>query len=329
MMILRKTALLVLAILVCLVPAAFGAETAPSKTTLFVDASWVKENASKLILIDARASALYAKGHIPGAVNAEWTYFANVKGQPGNPGWGEIFPQDTLGKKIGALGIDGKKPIVVYGDCGGWGQEGWAAWVFRLSGIENVRILDGGYNAWLAVGGKASTTAVKPKAVAFTIKTFQGGYKVTTPWLASKLGEIKIVDARTPFEYEGGRVFQERRGGHIPGAINLPWDVVFKADRTVQEVSDLGALFSSYGLHPDEEIAVYDTAGVRAAYLVMVLRMAGYDKARNYDSSFQEWAGTPDLEVVQGNEPGGSAPGAEESAADEPPCPEIGEGQNT
>lgn len=328
-MILRKTFLLVLVILVCLVPAAFGAETAPSKTTLFVDAPWVKENASKLILIDARASTLYAKGHIPGAVNAEWTYFANVKGQPGNPGWGEIFPQDTLAKKIGALGINGKKPIVVYGDCGGWGQEGWAAWVFRLSGIENVRILDGGYNAWLAAGGKASTTATKPKAVAFSIKAFQGGYKVTTPWLTSKLGEIKVIDARTPFEYEGGRVFQERRGGHIPGAINMPWDVVFKPDMTIREVSELNAVFSSYGLDPDDEIAVYDTAGVRAAYLVMVMRMAGYGKARNYDSSFHEWAGTPDLEVVQGKEPGGPAPSAGGTTVDEPPCQETGEGQNT
>jgi len=181
MITLRKTPLLALALLLCLAPAAFGAEAALSKTTLFVDAPWVKENASKLIFVDARASSLYAKGHIPGAVNAEWTYFANVKGQPGNPGWGEIFPQDTLAKKIGALGINGKQPIVVYGDCGGWGQEGWAAWVFRLSGIDNVRILDGGYHAWLAAGGKVSTTAAKPKAVAFSIKAFQGGTRSPHP----------------------------------------------------------------------------------------------------------------------------------------------------
>lgn len=328
MITLRKTPLLALALLLCLAPAAFGAEAPLSKTTLFVDAPWVKENASKLIFVDARASSLYAKGHIPGAVNAEWTYFANVKGQPGNPGWGEIFPQDTLAKKIGALGIDGKQPIVVYGDCGGWGQEGWAAWVFRLSGIDNVRILDGGYHAWLAAGGKVSTTAAKPKAVTFSIKAFQGGYKVTTPWLASKLGEVKVVDARTPFEYEGGRIFQERRGGHIPGAINIPWDVVFKPDMTVRDIADLNALFSSHGLSPDDEITVYDTAGVRAAYMVMVMRMAGYDKARNYDSSFHEWAGTPDLEVVEGKAPGG--PGKEEIATQGPPCQETtAEGQNS
>jgi thiosulfate/3-mercaptopyruvate sulfurtransferase len=329
MMILRKASLLALVLLVCLVPAALATETAPSKFTLFVDAEWVKANASSVVLVDARDSTLYAKGHIPGAVNAEWTYFANVKGQPGSPGWGEIFPKDTLAKKIGDLGINGKKPIVVYGDCGGWVQEGWVAWILRLSGIENVRILDGGYYAWLAAGGKASTTATKPKAVPFSIASFQGGYKVTTPWLASKLGEVKVVDARTPFEYEGARIFQERRGGHIPGAINIPYDVVFKPDMTVREVEELDAIFKSYGLDPEDEIVVYDTAGVRAAYLVMVLRMAGYDKARNYDSSFHEWAGTPELEVVQGKEPGGPAPAVEEVTEEEPPQQGAAEGQSS
>lgn len=307
MMILRKFLLLAFALLLCLVPAALAADTAPpapSKSTLLVDAEWLKANIDNVVVIDARASSLYAKGHIPGAVNAEWTYFANVKGQPGNPGWGEIFEKDTLAKKIGAMGINGKKPVVVYGDCGGWGQEGWVAWVLRLSGVPNVRKLDKGYMGWLAAGGKASTTATKPKAVAFSIPAFQGGYKVTTPWLVSKLGEVKIVDARTPFEYEGGRIFQERRGGHIPGAINIPFDVVFASDRSIKEIEELDAIFRMHGLHPDNEIVVYDTAGVRSAHLVMIMRMAGYEKARNYDSSFHEWAGTPELEVIQGKEPG-------------------------
>lgn len=97
---------------------------------------------------------------------------------------------------------------------------------------------------------------------------------------------------------------------------------------TVRDVADLNALFSSYGLSPDDEITVYDTAGVRAAYLVMVLRMAGYGKARNYDSSFHEWAGTPDLEVVEGRDPGG--PGKEEIAIEGPPCQATpAEGQNS
>lgn len=306
-MILKKILLPALAILVCAASIAAAAETTLSKSSLFVDAAWLKANISNVTVIDARPAAMYNKGHVPGAVNAEWTYFANMKGKPGSPGWGDLFPRETLAKKIGALGINGKKPVIVYGDGGGWGQDGWVAWILRLSGISSAKKLDGGYNAWVAAGGKPSTTPTKPKAVAFSIPAFQGGYNVTTPWLSSKLGEVTIIDARTPFEYEGGRLFQEKRGGHLPGAINIPFDVVYKGDMTVREIDDLQSIFTMYGLNPEQEIIVYDTAGVRSAYLVMVLRMAGFEKARNYDSSFQEWAGNMELEVVQGKEPGGPA----------------------
>jgi len=319
MMILRKASLPVLAILICLLSAAAFAETKLSKDTLFVDAAWLKANVTNVTLIDARPAAMYKKGHIPGAVNAEWTYFANMKGQPGSPGWGDLFPRETLAKKIGSLGISGKKPVVVYADGGGWGSEGWVVWILRLSGVANARKLDGGYNAWAAAGGKASTSATKPKAVGFSIPAFQGGLNVTTPWLASKLGEVTVVDARTPFEYEGGRLFQEKRGGHIPGALNIPFTTVFKDDMTVREIEDLQSIFAMHGLDPGQEIIVYDTAGVRSAHLVMVLRMAGYDKARNYDSSFQEWAGNMELEVVQGKEPGGQP--KEELAVEDPQPP--------
>ncbi len=316
MTILKRISLLVSGLLLCAVSVATAAGTELSKDTLFVEAAWLKANISNVSVIDARPASMYQKGHIPGAVNAEWTYFANMKGQPGSPGWGDLFSRETLAKKIGALGISGKKPVVVYGDCGGWGSEGWVVWILHLSGVTSAKKLDGGYNAWVAAGGKASTTATKPKGVAFSIPAFQGGLNVTTPWLASKLGEVTIIDARTPFEYEGGRLFQEKRGGHIPGAINIPFDVVFKGDMTVREINDLQSIFTMHGLDPEQEIIVYDTAGVRSAYLVMVLRMAGFEKARNYDSSFQEWAGNMELEVVQGKEPG--RPAKDELATENP-----------
>jgi thiosulfate/3-mercaptopyruvate sulfurtransferase len=316
MMILKKVSLLVLAILFSLSTLASAAETGLSKDALFVSAEWLKANQGNVLIIDARPSDMYKKGHIPGAVNAEWTYFANMKGAPGSPGWGDLFPKDTLAKKIGAKGVSGKKPVVVYGDGGGWGTEGWVTWILRLSGVTGAKKLDGGFNAWVAVGGKPTTAPTKPKAVAFSIPSFQGGYNVTTPWLVSKLGEVTIVDARTPFEYEGGRLFQEKRGGHIPGAINIPFDIVFKDDRTVREIEDLQVIFAAKGLDPEQEVIVYDTAGVRSAHLVLVLRMAGYEKARNYDSSFQEWAGNMELQVVQGPEPGSIE--KEEVAAEDP-----------
>ncbi|MCD6182730.1 MAG: sulfurtransferase [Thermovirga sp.] len=293
-------------VLTAVAAAAFAAEG--GKQSLYVSPEWLKAHRNSVVIVDARPKSLYANGHIPGAVNAEWTYFANMKGRPGSPGWGDLYPKHILAKKIGALGIDGKKPVVVYADPGGWGQDGWVVWILRLSGIENAKMLEGGFLAWKAAGGKVSTKRVVAKAKPFKIESFRGGYNVTTPWLKVKLGEVRIIDARTPFEYQGARIFQERRGGHIPGAINIPYDSVFNEDQTVKDVGELKALFQSYGLSPDDEIVVYDTAGVRSAYLVLVLRMAGFENARNYDSSFHEWAGTPELEVVQGSEPGAPSP---------------------
>ncbi len=310
-------------LLVCLVCAAaffgilsplYAGET--GKDSLYVSPEWLKENRDKVVLIDARPKSLYDKGHIPGAVNAEWTYFANMKGQPGTPGWGDIYPRETLAKRIGALGVNGKKPVVVYCDPGGWGQDGWIVWILRLSGITDARMLEGGFSAWRAAGGEVSTTPKKPKAVAFSIQSFQGGYNVTTPWLREKLDEVVVIDARTPFEYQGARIFQEKRGGHIPGAINIPFDSVFLEDQTLKEPEELRKFFGRYGLSVNDEIIVYDTAGVRSAYLVMVLRMAGFEKARNYDSAFQEWAGNMELNVIEGDKPGKPAPKAVEPPDD-------------
>ncbi len=280
------------------------------KESLYVSPKWLTENRENVILIDARPKSLYEKGHIPGAVNAEWTYFANMKGTPGTPGWGDLHDREVLAKRIGALGVNGKKPVVVYCDPGGWGQDGWVVWILRLSGVADARMLEGGFSAWRAAGGKISTTSKKPKAVSFDIPSFQGGYNVTTPWLREKLDEVVLIDARTPFEYQGGRIFQEKRGGHIPGAVNIPFDSVCREDQTIKEPEELRSFFSRYGISPDDEIIVYDTAGVRSAYLVVVLRMAGFEKARNYDSAFHEWAGNMELSVVEGDKPGKPEPKA-------------------
>ena len=149
MMILRKTSLLVLAILVCLVPAAFGAETAPSKTTLFVDAPWVKENASKLILIDARASTLYAKGHIPGAVNRPYTADLAEDGQ--------FRPIDQLAAEYARLIPAKQAPVIVHCRTGQQASQAWFL-LTRLLGYENVRWYDGSWTDWAARPDKPVAT---------------------------------------------------------------------------------------------------------------------------------------------------------------------------
>lgn len=283
--------------------------TAETHQTLLVSPEWLKANIDKVTLIDARPQSGYKgqQGHLPGAVNAEWTYFANMSGNVGSPNWGDVPDAAALAKKIGALGIDGKKEVIVYGDGGDWGNSAWVVWILRMTGLKNARLLDGGFTAWKAAGGKTSNVTTTNKAVTYPNTKFDTSYVVTTEWLKDNLNDpaIRIVDVRTDKEYSGEiRPFGELRPGHIPGAINLPWNEVLTDDYKVLPLPELESVLLNAGFaDKDQEIVLYDTAGVRSSFVTMVFRIAGFKNARNYDSSYQAWCASPDLEIRQGPNP--------------------------
>jgi 3-mercaptopyruvate sulfurtransferase SseA len=113
------------------------------------------------------------------------------------------------------------------------------------------------------------------------------------------------VDVRSAKEYSGEiRPFGEARPGHIPGAVNLDMSAVFTPDFKILPEAELTALFSGAGFEDkDQVIVLYDTAGVRSAFMTMIFRLAGFKNARNYDSSYQAWCANADLEIVQGPNP--------------------------
>ena len=288
-------------------PAPFKGEETYS--SFLVTPEWLKANIDKVVLIDARASSLYKgqQGHLPGAINAEWTYFANMGGKAGDPKWGTVADAPVLAKRIGALGIDGKKEVIVYGDGGDWGNAAWVVWILRMTGFGNAKILDGGFTAYRAAGGKTVATVHTPKPVTYPYTTFNPSYVVTTDWMKDAVSspDVKIVDVRSEKEYAGEiRPFGEKRPGHIPGAINLPMDKVMTSDYKVLPESDLRALLESNGFtNKEQTIILYDTAGVRSSFMTMVFRIAGFKNARNYDASYHAWCGTEGLEVRQGMNP--------------------------
>lgn len=298
-----RIVLLSIVALIGIASAAFATET---KESLMVSPEWLKANLGKVVLIDARPRSLYTgqQGHIPGSVSAEWTYFANMAGAPGKQGYGDIWSPATMAKRLGALGINGKRPVVVYGDAGDWGQAGWVLWILRMSGIENAKILDGGFYAWKTAGGKTDKVNVSGKPVAYTLSSYKPGYMVDTKWLLNRMasGDVTIVDVRTPQEFEGSiRPFQEKRGGHIPTAINFPWNTVVSKDFTILPQEELQTLIAGAGItDKNKAIVLYDTAGVRSAFMTMIFRYAGFKNAYNYDGSWHEWAGNASLDIVQG-----------------------------
>ncbi|MDR1915976.1 MAG: sulfurtransferase [Synergistaceae bacterium] len=311
----RKTVLLsavMLIITAFFVGAAAAAEPAPGTetyTSYIATPEWLKANLDKVIIIDARAQSLYKgqQGHLPGAVNAEWTYFANMGGKAGDPTYGTVVDAAAMAKKIGALGIDGKKEVIVYGDGGDWGNSSWVLWILRMTGLKNARILDGGFTVWRASGGKTSNTTHTNKAVTYPNAKYDESYIVTTNWMKENVSnpDIRVVDVRGPKEYSGEiRPFGERRPGHIPGAINLPMDEVFTPDFKIIPEEELQALFAARGFNDKEQtIILYDTSGVRGAFMTMIFRLAGFKNARNYDASYQAWCADPDTEIQQGPNP--------------------------
>ncbi|MGI6442922.1 MAG: sulfurtransferase [Synergistaceae bacterium] len=273
-------------------------ETAES---LLVSSEWLAQNRTKVVIVDARPESLYAGGHIPGAVNATWTYFANVNVPTGTLKYGTIYAPATMAKRIGALGIDGKKPVVVYCDAGGWGQSGWALWIFRMAGIKNAKILDGGFTSWKQAGKEISRTKHANKPLPFTISAYEKNYLVDTEWIKNNIGKpgLAIVDVRTIGEYEGRiRPFGEKRAGRIPGAIHIEMSKFVNSDHTFKSPEEIAEIMSSAGITPDMEIVLYDTAGVRASFVNMVLRyVPGYTKSQTYDEGYQAWAGDDSLPI--------------------------------
>lgn len=286
--------------------AAAGVETYQSYT---VTPEWLKANLDKVVLIDARASSLYKgqQGHLPGAINAEWTYFANMGGKAGDPKWGTVLDAPTMAKRIGALGINGKKPVIVYGDGGDWGNAGWVVWILRMTGFKDAKILDGGFTVWRAAGGKTSNTTHTAKAVTYPHNKYDPSYVATTEWLAENLDnpEIKIVDVRSEKEYTGEiRPFGERRPGHIPGAVNFSMEKIYTPEFKILPEESLREVIEGAGFtDKDQTIILYDTAGVRSSFVTMAFRLAGYKNARNYDASYHAWCGNEELEITQGPTP--------------------------
>jgi thiosulfate/3-mercaptopyruvate sulfurtransferase len=289
---------LLVAFLICgngLLPMQALAGMDEEKAHLFVDASWLKTNLTKVTVIDARPEKAYNKGHIYGAVSAPWPTFVDMQGKPGDPGWGVLLPKDQLSAKFGALGIDGKKPLVVYAQPPGWGEDGRVAWTAMMAGIREVKILDGGYEAWEKADGETSTKTTKVATLHMVIPALDEGLTATTDWIYSQRDRIKIVDSRSEKEFDGAKSHGEARGGHLPGAHLIAFETMFNKDHMVKSPKELKQMFSSAGLKPGDEIVNYCTAGIRSAYMAIVMRMVGFDKARNYDASFYEWAAMKEL----------------------------------
>ena len=239
---------------------------------------------SGVVILDARSADAYNDGHIPGAISMPWQQFSDAGLN--------LKPVGELEALLGAAGIKRNTWMIIYDDTtASWGAAGRLFWMFEYLGCENVRILDGGWDKWVADGNQPETTANTRKAATF-IAEVNDRIVVDKTHIADRLGDadFNLIDTRTDAEFIGWTLYNEERGGHISGTVHLPYEGYFAADKTMLDYDRMKAQFDAKGVTSDKEMVAYCTAGIRSAYAYFIARLMDFDNAANYDASIWDWA---------------------------------------
>lgn len=228
---------------------------------IFMTPQYLNERLGKqdLVILDFNKPDVYAKGHIPGAINVSWSNFSFMEGKPGDKRWGDIYNKEELTKALESYGVDSSKTVVAYSDVlKGPGPDGRFIWQAKMAGLENAKLLYGGMAYWEKVGFKLVTDPGKPvPASGLALKDFDQGYLATTEYVAQNLGKIKVIDCRTKKEFDGAQNNGEARGGHIQGAIFLEWKSLLNEDGTPKPAAEIVSIMKGYGITPEDDFVVY------------------------------------------------------------------------
>jgi thiosulfate/3-mercaptopyruvate sulfurtransferase len=250
------------------------------------------------LLLDMRPPDAYVAGHIAGAIHLDL--------------WG-VSLIDTDAAPLNAFmwmiehvlalhGVAASTPIVVYDEQSGV-RAARAFWFLEYFGHPSARMLDGGFNAWIAAGLPFTREAVAPPASEWT-GTRQDHTIATWRQVRAALGsgDSVILDTRTDGEYTGAAI-RARRGGAVPGAVHIEWVRNLTPDGEFKPAAELREMYESAGVTPDREIITYCQGGYRAAHSYLALRLLGYPRIRVYVGSWKEWGDRDELpvEVPRGN----------------------------
>jgi len=260
-----------------------------------VETDWVAEHLKdpQVRMVESDEDLLlYETGHIPGAVKVDW--FTTLQ----HPLRRDFLSESEFETLCSQLGIGNDTTVVFYGDKSNW-FACYALWLFRYYGHEKLKIMNGGRLKWTQE--KRPLTKEKPtypptsyraKNPDFSIRAFRDD-------VFDQIKERKpLVDVRSPKEYTGELLHMENypqegasRGGHIPGAVNIPWgQAVNEVDSTFKSAEELRQLYASQGITPDQEIVAYCRIGERSSHTWFVLTyLLGYPNVKNYDGSWTEW----------------------------------------
>ena len=272
---------------------------------VLVSTQWVEDNRNnpKVRLLESNEDVLlYETGHIPGAVKIDWVTDLN------DPLLRDYVSRDRFERLLRSKGINQDTTIVFYGDKNNWWAT-YAFWVFKLFGVENLKILDGGRLRW-AEEGRELVTAI-PTHPEGNIKVRERDDSAIRAFRSQVELHVqrngKLVDVRSPEEYRGERLHMPEypsegalRGGHIPGARSIPWGRAINPETHMfRPASELRTLYEQEnGLKRDGDTVVYCRIGERSSHTWFALTyLLGFSKVRNYDGSWTEWGNAVRLPI--------------------------------
>ncbi len=262
-----------------------------------VETDWVSDHLRddnlRLVEVDVDTNA-YEQGHIEGAVGWNWTTQLNDTVRR------DILSKEQMQRLLGESGIGRNTTVVLYGDNNNWFAT-YALWQLKMIGHRRAKIMNGGRQKWINEGRPTTTAAPSVQRRIYRGSNPDTSIRATRDYVldvATSRNNIGLVDVRAPAEYSGellapANLPQEgaQRGGHIPGAANIPWaTAVNEADGTFKSVEELRDIYGGKGITRDKEIITYCRIGERSSHSWFVLtQILGFAKVRNYDGSWTEY----------------------------------------
>ncbi len=250
----------------------------------------LKDESVRFVEVDVDTSA-YESGHIPGAVG--WNWQTQLQHQVRR----DIVSKYDFEQLLSNSGIEPKTIIALYGDNNNW-FAAYAYWLLKYFGHAPVRVIDGGRLKWVAEGRPLTTKKAAPKKTSYSIARTNAHLRALHNDVLRHLDNPDgvLVDVRSPDEFTGkvlappGLNETAQRGGHIPGAANIPWSQAVREDGTFKSPRELQSLYEGHGIRPDKDVITYCRIGERSSHSWFVLKeLLHYDKVRNYDGSWTEW----------------------------------------
>jgi thiosulfate/3-mercaptopyruvate sulfurtransferase len=272
---------------------------------VLVSTEWVASHANdpsvRLVEVDVDTSA-YEKGHIRNAVGWNWTTQLNDNVRR------DIPSQKQFEQLCVESGISNDSTVVLYGDNNNW-FAAFAFWQFKIYGHQDVRLMNGGRKKWELEGRPLTTEATKITPTQYHASEPDTSIRARRYEIFRILTDktAHLVDVRSPDEFSGkviappGMTETAQRGGHIPGAANIPWAKAVNEDGTFKSYDDLAKIYEAQGIRPDKEAVAYCRIGERSSHTWFVLKyLLGFEKVRNYDGSWTEWGNLIEAPIEKG-----------------------------